>query len=253
MCAAVVRALWGTCVLGPRRRRLRIWRRSSVAARRSARLGQEEEGREGGRTVSDDAALDEDEGEDEVEDADARDLVAAAPGEDRARRAPILAVFVIIQGGEVLMGRFSARGLEPAELTVGRVREGDEGRVEEGAQDVCLGATAPARSALFAFLGVAVGGLGVLGVLGEGGAGLELDHLDAEGGAEDLLGAGKDDVELARAGAEDCVERGKMEIVKEEVYDRPFLEMSSLLRATLLLSAKRARRARSAALRSSSF
>ena len=152
MCAAVVRALRGACVLGPRRRGLRIWRRSSGAARRSACLGQEEEGREGGRTVSNDAPLDEDEGEDEVEDADARDLVAAAPGEDRAGRAPILAVFVIIQGGEVLVGRFSARGRELAELAVGRVRKGDEGGVEERAQDVCLGATVPARSALLTFL-----------------------------------------------------------------------------------------------------
>ena len=121
----MVRALWGTCVLGPRRRRLRIWRRSSGAARRSARLGQEE-GREGERTVSDDAALDEDEGEDEVEHADARDLVAAPPREDRTRSGPVLAVLIIIQRGEVLMGGFCPGGLEPAQLAVGRVREGDE-------------------------------------------------------------------------------------------------------------------------------
>ena len=148
-----------------------------------------------GRTVSDDASFNEDKGEDEGEDADACDLVAEPPGEDRARSTPILAVFVIIQGGEVLVSGFSASGLEPAELAVGRIRECDEGGVEEGAQDVCLRPTPDptCASTLFALLGVAVG------VLGEGCAGLELDHLDAEGVAEDLLG-GRETVTFGSAG-----------------------------------------------------
>ena len=48
--------------------------------------------------------------------------------------------------------------------------------------------TPPAPARFFSLLDVTVGGLGVVGVLGEGCAGLELDYLDAEGVSEDLLG-----------------------------------------------------------------
>ena len=139
---------------------------------------------------------------DEVEDADARDLVAVSPGEDRARRTPILAVFVIIQGGEVLVSGLSASGLEPAELAVGRVCECDDpGRVEEEHRMYVFDPppTPPAPARFFSLLDVTVGGLGVVGVLGEGCTGLELDHLNAKGVVEDLLG-GRETATFGSAG-----------------------------------------------------
>ena len=110
--------------------------------------------------------------------------------------------------GEAVLEYRSLLVADDVTKAVGRVREGDERGVQERAQDVRLrtaaAAACPARGALLALFGVAAGGRGAVRVLGEGGAGLELDHLDAEGGAEELLGAAEDDVELARARSEDC-------------------------------------------------